>query len=386
MIAGVPRELRPGEQRVALTPEGVSSLGRQGVRVVVERGAGEAAGFTDADYEGQGATITGDRDQLFRDASILCQVNTHAAAPATHSDLPRLAPDKVVIGMANPLGAADRVAELAERGVTAFGLELIPRITRAQRMDVLSSMALIAGYRAAVLAAARLPRCLPMFMTAAGTLQPARVFVIGAGVAGLQACATAKRLGALVRAYDVRPQVKEQVASVGATFVELALDTAKSEDAGGYATEQEESFLARQRELMMSIVKQSDIVISTAAIPGKPAPVLITREMVEAMSAGSVIVDLAAPGGGNCELTRADEEVVHQGTTILGPTNIASEVAQHASELYSRNMVAFLGLLVTDEALAIDQDDEIVAGTLLCRGGEIVHPRIRAAITERASC
>jgi NAD(P) transhydrogenase subunit alpha len=384
MIVGVPVESDAEEKRVALTPEGVRHLVGGGHRVVVQAGAGASVGHDDAAYQDAGADVSGDRDEVFGSSELICQVNTFAADGGDHADLARYRASQVVIGLANPLGARDRVAAMAARGITGFGLELVPRITRAQRMDVLSSMAMIAGYRAAVLGAERLPRCLPMFMTAAGTVQPARVFVIGAGVAGLQACATAKRLGARVSAYDVRPQVKEQVESVGASFVELELDTSKSQDAGGYAREQTEATLELQRQLMLAKVAESDIVITTAAIPGKAAPRLVTRQMVEAMTPGSVLIDLAARGGGNCELTQAGREVDHGGVKILGPLHITSEVAHHASQLYSRNMIAFVDHVFHPSQGDLDLEDEIVRGTLLCRGGDIVHERLATRLEKKA--
>jgi NAD(P) transhydrogenase subunit alpha len=384
MIVGVPKEIAPGERRVALTPASLAPLMKAGLAIQVESGAGHAAGYPDSEYESRGASLVKERAALFAAADAIAQVNTHGSHPeAGKVDLPLLRQGQVVIGMADPLGAPERCADLAARGVTAFGLELIPRITRAQSMDVLSSMATIAGYKAVLLAANHLPRVFPMFMTAAGTVSPARVFVIGAGVAGLQAIATAKRLGAIVQAYDVRPAVREQVESVGGKFVQFELETSNAEDKGGYAREQGEEFLARQRAQMKKVVASSDVIVTTAAIPGKRSPVLVTADMVAAMQPGSVIVDLAAERGGNCELTESGAEVVKHDVTILGPLNLPSTVPYHASQMYAKNVANFLLHLCKQDkdskqaAIVVDTTDEITAGTLLCRGGEVVHPRLR---------
>ncbi|HET6611108.1 MAG TPA: Re/Si-specific NAD(P)(+) transhydrogenase subunit alpha [Kofleriaceae bacterium] len=376
MKLGVPKETLPGECRVALVPSALPMLAKAGLEIVIEAGAGDAAGYPDDEYREKGAEI-GDRNAtLAADAVVF--VNAFPANPdAGRPDLERLRSGQLVIGMADPLGATEHVRRLAETGVTAFGMELIPRITRAQSMDVLSSMATVAGYKAVLLGASHLPRMFPMFMTAAGTISPARVLVIGAGVAGLQAIATAKRLGAVVHAYDVRPAVKEQVQSVGAKFVELPLETAAAEDKGGYAKEQGEDFLRRQRELMARVVAESDVVITTAAIPGKKSPVIVTEEMVKGMPKGSVIVDLAAERGGNCELTRANEETIAHGVTILGPTNLPTTVPYHASQMYAKNIQTFLKHIIKSGELALDLEDAIVDGTLMCIGGEVVHPRLR---------
>ncbi|MBK9302894.1 MAG: Re/Si-specific NAD(P)(+) transhydrogenase subunit alpha [bacterium] len=377
MIVGVPRETAARERRVALVPAAVQALVKAGLEVVVERGAGEASGYPDADYAAKGARLAA-RDEVFAAADVLVQVRGPGAAPdGGAADLARCRSGQTLIGMHDPLGDPGAVARLAERGVTAFALELVPRITRAQSMDVLSSMATLAGYQAVLEAAARLPRLFPMLMTAAGTLAPAKVFVVGVGVAGLQAIATAKRLGAVVEAYDVRPAVRDQVLSVGAKFVEFELETAGAEDKGGYAKEQSAEFLRRQQEQMQAVVARNDVVITTAAIPGRKAPVLVTAAMVAAMAPGSVIVDLAAERGGNCELTRADETVVAHGVTILGDTDLVSRKPFHASQMYAKNVETFLKSLLRDGALAIDLADEVTAGTLLCRGGAVVHPRIR---------
>ncbi len=307
-----------------------------------------------------------------------CMVRTPGANPVTgRDDAELLRSGQTIVGLADPLGTPDAAEFLAAKGVTIFALELIPRITRAQSMDVLSSMATIAGYKAVLLAATALPRMCPMMMTAAGTIAPAHAFVIGAGVAGLQAIASARRLGAKVEAYDVRPAVKEQIQSLGAKFLELPLEAAGAEDKGGYAKAQDESFYRRQREMMAKAVAAADIVITTAAIPGKKSPVLITADMVKGMTPGSVIVDLAAERGGNCELTKADETVVVHGVTILGPTNLPATVPYHASQMYARNILTFLQHLMKNGVLAIDTDDEITRETLVTQGGQVVHDRIK---------
>jgi NAD(P) transhydrogenase subunit alpha len=376
MRVGIPKESWPGEARVAVVPAAVPGLLKSGLEVAVEAGAGTAAGFTDDMYRAQGATLV-TRSDLFRSSDIVLQVR---AVPA---DLPALRAGQTVIGFADPLGAPDVIRSLAPTGVNLFSMELMPRITRAQSMDALSSMATIAGYKGVLLAATTLPRMFPMLMTAAGTISPARVFIMGAGVAGLQAISTARRLGAKVEAYDVRPAVKEQVQSLGAKFVELPLESADAEDKGGYAKAQDEAFYKRQREMMLKVVAASDVVITTALIPGKPAPILLTTEMVEAMAPGSVVVDLAAERGGNCELTKPDEVVVHRGVTILGPSNAPALVPYHASQMYSKNITTFLTHLLGKDGAAqpelpINPDDEITRETLLTRGGEVVHPRVRA--------
>jgi NAD(P) transhydrogenase subunit alpha len=375
MKVGVPKETWAGETRVALIPASAAALKKSGLDVVVERSAGEAAGFTDAAFEQAGATVAG-RADVFAAADIVLQVR---AIPA---DLGALRPGQVVIGFADPLGAPDDVRVLASRGVTAFSMELMPRITRAQSMDALSSMATIAGYKGVLLAADRLPRMFPMMMTAAGTLAAAKVFVVGAGVAGLQAIATSRRLGAKVEAYDVRPAVKEQVQSLGARFVEMDLETQNAEDKGGYAKAQDESFYRRQREMMLRVVAATDVVITTALIPGKKAPTLVTQEMVEAMAPGSVVVDLAAERGGNCALTKPDEVVVHNGVAIIGPSNPPALVPYHASQMYSKNITTFLSHLLGKDgakkpSLELDLSDEITRETLLAKDGDVVHSRVR---------
>ncbi len=378
MVVGIPTETFPGERRVATVPAVLPALTKAGLDVLLEPGAGAAAGFPDAGYAERGATLATDRAHVFAAADVVLQVRALGANPvAGRADLALMRPGQVVVGLSEPLGAPAAARELADRGVTAFSMELIPRITRAQSMDALSSMATIAGYKAVLVAAEALPRMFPMMMTAAGTVTPARVFVVGAGVAGLQAIASARRLGAKVEAYDVRPAVKEQVESLGASFVDLPLDTAGSEDAGGYAKAQDEAFYARQREMMGRVVAGSDVVITTALIPGRPAPVLVTDEMVAGMNPGSVVVDLAAERGGNVEPSRPDEVVTVHGVTVLGPTNLPSTVPYHASQMYARNASALLLHLVRDGAVALDPDDEITTGTLVSRDGDVVHPRIR---------
>ncbi len=375
MKVGIPKEAWPGETRVAIIPAAVPGLLKAGLDVAVEPGAGAAAGFTDDMYRAQGATLVG-RSELFKSSDIVLQVRAMPAEPSS------LRSGQTVIGFADPLGAPQAVRALAPTGVNLFSMELMPRITRAQSMDALSSMATIAGYKGVLLAADALPRMFPMLMTAAGTISPARVFIMGAGVAGLQAISTARRLGAKVEAYDVRPAVKEQVQSLGAKFVELPLDSADAEDKGGYAKAQDEAFYKRQREMMLKVVAASDVVITTALIPGKPAPILLTTGMVDAMAPGSVVVDLAAERGGNCELTKPDQIVTHHGVTILGPSNPPALVPYHASQMYSKNITTFLAHLLGKDGAAqttlpINGDDEITRETLLTRGGDVVHARVR---------
>jgi NAD(P) transhydrogenase subunit alpha len=386
MKLGVPRETFPGERRVAIVPGVIAGFTKLGIEVVVESGAGAEAGFPDTAYIDQKATI-GSRADVFQ-ADIVAQVRTPGANPARGADDTALMrKGQVIIGFADPLAAADAAQAIAARGARLISMELVPRITRAQSMDALSSMATIAGYKAVLLAAGTLPRMFPMLNTAAGTVAAARVFVIGAGVAGLQAIASAKRLGARVDAYDVRPAVKEQIQSVGARFVEVALEAGEAQDAGGYAKAQDEAFYRRQRELLHKTVAGSDVVITTAAIPGKRSPVLVTTSMVEAMAPGSVIVDLAAERGGNCELTRADEVVVHHGVTILGPTNLPSTVPYHSSQMYARNVLTLVQHLVQREKgpdgkatgaprVALNIDDEITREILVTNDGQVVHPRV----------
>lgn len=373
MILGVSKETFPGERRVALVPSALPALAKAGLEVLIEPGAGAEAGFPDAEYQAQGARLAATRAEVFAKADIILQVRGLGANPeAGRADLEMFHPGQLVIALLEPLTEAAALQALAGRGVTAFALELIPRITRAQSMDVLSSMATLAGYKAAVLAAAELPKIFPMLMTAAGTIKPARVLVIGAGVAGLQALATARRLGAVTQGYDVRPAAREQVESLGAKFVELPLEAADAETSGGYARAMDAEFYRRQGELLAQVAAASDVIIATAAVPGRRAPVLLTAAMVRAMARGSVIVDLAAERGGNCELTRPGETVIESGVTILGPVNLASTLPYHASQMFARNVTAFLKNLIREGRPALDADDEIIRETMVVREGEVV--------------
>jgi len=345
---------------------------------VLEAGAGVEAGYPDAEYVNKGGKIVSERAEVFRTADIVLQVLCYGSNDKTGAaDLPLLRKGQALIGFLRPLGDVQTIQEIAATGVTAFSVELMPRITRAQNMDALSSMSTIAGYKAVLIAADTLPRIFPMLTTAAGTITPSRVLVIGAGVAGLQAIATARRLGAVVSAYDLRPAVKEQVQSLGGRFVELPIEAADAQDAGGYAKAQDETFYQRQRELLGRVVAESDVVITTAVVPGKKSPVLVTKEMVAAMAPGSVIVDLAAERGGNCELTRTGEKIVEHGVTIFGAINVASAVPYHASQMYSKNLTNFLSHMVKDGKLQLNLDDEITRSTMVTHGGEIVNPRVR---------
>jgi NAD(P) transhydrogenase subunit alpha len=381
MKIGVPKETFPAESRVALVPSALAPLVKGGHEILVESGAGTAASLPDKDFTDKNARIASSRRALFGEADVILQVRAFGANPdAGRTDLALMKPGQVIIGFLEPLTMRDAMVELAGRGVTAFSMELMPRITRAQSMDALSSMATVAGYKAVLIAASELPRMFPMLMTAAGTLAPAHVFVVGAGVAGLQAIASSKRLGAKVEAYDVRPAVKDQIQSLGAKFVELPIEAAEAEDKGGYAKAQDESFYRRQREMMTKVVAASDVVITTAAVPGKKAPVLITAEMVAGMQPGSIIVDLAAERGGNCELTQPGQRLVSNGVVILGPTNLASTVPYHASQMYAKNVTTFLTYLIKDGKIQTGAEDEIVRETLVTHGGQIVSPRVREAL------
>ena len=378
MIVGVPRESFPGERRVALVPGALANLIKAGMEIVVEAGAGEQAGYPDSDYVARGAKILPQRSEVFRVAEILVQVLGHGANDRNGSaDLPLFHRDQILVGFLRPFGAMDSIKDLASRGLTSFSVELIPRITRAQSMDALSSMATVAGYKAVLLAADALPKLFPMLTTAAGTITPARVLILGVGVAGLQAIATARRLGAVVSAYDLRPAVKEQVQSLGARFVELAIEAKDAQDVRGYATAQDESFYRQQRELLGKVIAEHDVVITTAVIPGKKAPTLVTKEMVAAMAPGSVIVDLAAERGGNCELTHPGEKAVEHGVTIIGWINLASSVPYHASQMYARNLTTFLTLLVKEGKLQLNLNDDIIRETLVTHRGEVVNTRLR---------
>ena len=378
MIVGVPRETFPGERRVALVPSVVPNLAKGGLEVVVEAGAGLGSSYRDADYVAKGAKVVADRAEVFRVADIVAQVLCYGSNDQTgRDDVPFLRNGQTLVGFLRPLGALDAIREIAAKGVTSFSIELMPRTTRAQSMDALSSMATICGYKAVVLAADTLPRIFPMLTTAAGTITPARVLVIGAGVAGLQAIATARRLGAVASAYDLRPAAKEQVQSLGGRFIELPIEAKDAQDARGYARAQDENFYNRQRELLGKVVVESDVVITAAVVPGKKSPLLVTADMVKGMAPGSVIVDLAAERGGNCELTRAGEKIVEHGVTIIGWFNLGSTVPYHASQMYARNITAFLLHLVKDGKLSLDRDDEIIRDTLITRGGELVNARLR---------
>jgi NAD(P) transhydrogenase subunit alpha len=385
MIVGVPRESYPGERRVALVPSVLPGLQKAGLQVVVEAGAGIEAGYPDADYAARGARIVPGRGDVFHAADIVAQVLCYGSNDRTgHEDLPLLRDGQALVGFMRPLGSLETVEAIARKGVISFSVELMPRTTRAQSMDALSSMATICGYKAVIVAADTLPRLFPMLTTAAGTITPARVLVIGAGVAGLQAIATARRLGAVTSAYDLRPAAKEQVQSLGGRFVELPVEAKDAEDARGYARAQDETFYQRQRELLGHVVAESDVVITAAVVPGKRSPILVTGEMVARMAPGSVIVDLAAERGGNCELTRGGERVVEHGVTIIGWFNFASSVPYHASQMYARNLSAFLLHLIRDGKLQLNLEDEIIRDTLLTRGGEVVNARVRDFFSLRA--
>ena len=378
MIIGVPRESFPGERRVGMVPSVVPSLTKAGFEVVVEAGAGVSAGYLDADFADKGAKVLGSRAEIFKTADIVVQVLCYGSNDRTgKEDVALYREGQFLVGFLRPLGAVETLQDIAAKGVSSLSVELMPRITRAQSMDALSSMSTVCGYKAVLLAADTLPRLCPMLTTAAGTITPARVFIMGAGVAGLQAIATARRLGAVASAYDVRPAVREQVQSLGGRFVELPIEAKDAQDARGYATAQDESFYQRQRELLGRVVGESDVVITTAVIPGKKPPVLVTEEMVKGMAPGSVIVDLAAERGGNCELTEASKVVVKHNVSIVGTINLASTVPYHASQMYARNISTYLRHVFKDGKPEIDLGDEITRETLITRGGEIVHGRVR---------
>jgi NAD(P) transhydrogenase subunit alpha len=368
---GILHESAPGETRVALLPESLKTLLAQGISIVIEAGAGINAGASDQAYADAGATVTADRDSILSGADLLPMVN--APDPA---DQARLKPGAVVIGFLRPLESAQTLANAIARPTTLFSMELVPRISRAQSMDALSSMATIAGYKAVISAADRLPRLFPMLMTAAGTIPPARVFVIGAGVAGLQAIATARRLGAVVEAYDVRAAAGEQVRSLGAKFLDVDLGGISAEGGGGYAAELSEEALDRGRDLITRTAAHSDVIITTAQVPGRPAPLLIRGAAIEAMRPGSVLVDLAAPAGGNCELTQPGITQTINGVTLLAPLNLPSEVPVHASQLYARNILNFLALIVKKGELVVDLADEVQAGACVSHEGKPVNPRV----------
>ena len=378
MIVGVPKESYPGERRVALVPVVIPNLAKAGIEVIVEAGAGEQSGYPDAAYAEKGAKILPDRSAVFSAADVVVQVLCYGSNDATgKADLPLMRSGQTLIGFLRPFGSAEVVQQIAHAGVTAFSVELVPRTTRAQSMDALSSMGTICGYKAVLLAAETSLRIFPMMTTAAGTITPARVFVIGAGVAGLQAISTARRLGAVASAYDMRPAAKEQVQSLGGRFVELPIEAQNAQDARGYGTAQDETFYARQRELLTRVVAESDVVITAAVIPGKKSPVLITADMVKGMAMGSVIVDLASERGGNCELTRTGETVKEHGVIIIGAINLASSVPYHASQMYARNITTFLLYMVKEGKLQLNMQDEIIRETMVTNAGEVVNPRVR---------
>ncbi len=381
MVVGVPRESFPGEKRVAVVPIHVAQIKKTGFGLNFEKGAGMGAGFPDTAYKEKGVNILADRGSVFSSSDIILQVRSAGVNPQNGlSDIKMMRKGDVLIGFLDPYSSRDMVLEMAKAGVTSFAMELIPRITRAQNMDALSSMASIAGYRAALLAACALPRMYPMMITAAGTIVPARVFVIGAGVAGLQAIATAHRIGAVVKAYDIRPSVKEQVQSLGARFVQLDLETDRTEKNDGYAEEMSEDYYRRERELMAQVIAESDVVITTAAVPGKKAPLLVSEEMVAGMPPGSVIVDLAAEQGGNCALTEPGKTVQRHNVTIIGPLNLPSSVPYHASQLYSKNVTSFLIHLIKDGSIDTQRDDEIINESLLTRDGEVVNSKVKEVL------
>jgi H+-translocating NAD(P) transhydrogenase subunit alpha len=378
VIVGVPKESYPGERRVALVPVVLPNLAKAGIEVVVESGAGEPAGYPDAAYAEKGAKIAADRAAVFGSADIVTQVLCYGSNDSTgQADLPLMRRGQTLIGFLRPFGSAEVIQQIARAGVTTFSVELMPRTTRAQSMDALSSMGTICGYKAVLLAAETSLRIFPMMTTAAGTITPARVFVIGAGVAGLQAISTARRLGAVASAYDMRPAAKEQVQSLGGRFIELPIEAKNAQDARGYGTAQDENFYARQRELLGRVVAESDVVITAAVIPGKKSPVLITADMVKTMAPGSVIVDLAAERGGNCELTRTGETVKEYGVSIIGAINLASSVPYHASQMYARNLTTFLTYMVKDGKLELNPQDEIIRETMVTNAGEVVNARVR---------
>ena len=377
VIIGVPKEIATGERRVALVPEGVKALKKLGVDVLIETGAGVEAGFTDQSYVDEDAKIASSAAEVFNSADIVIKIAPPQVGGPTGNEIEALREGSAVISLMKPLDLPELAAQLAARKVTAFSTELMPRITRAQSMDVLSSQSTIAGYRAVLMAAMALPRVFPMMVTAAGTLRPAKAFVIGAGVAGLQALGSAKRIGAVTSAYDTRVAVREQVQSVGAKFIELDLDTGDSEDKGGYAKAETEEFYIKQREELGKHVALADVVITTALVPGRDAPLLITADAVRKMRPGSVIVDLAAEKGGNCELTEPDKTIMVNGVTIIGDTNLPAHVPAHASQMFSKNLTTFLDHLIDDGKLVIDREDEITAGTLTAYEGEVTNEMIR---------
>lgn len=379
LTAGVVRESALGERRVALVPSALSVLGKTGVQILMEAGAGVPAGFSDSEYRDKGVRVAASRSEVFSQADVVLQVRSLGANPETGAaDLALLRKGQVLIGFGEPLTAGAAAKSLADAGASYLSMELMPRITRAQSMDALSSMATIAGYKAVLIAADSLNRMMPMLMTAAGTLTPARVLVIGAGVAGLQAIATARRLGAVVSGYDIRAAVKEQIESLGARFVVLDIEAGGAEDKGGYAKAMGEDFYRKQQEALGAVLAEQQVVITTAAVPGRQAPILVTRAMVQRMAPGSLIVDIAAERGGNCEITRPGEVVEENGVRVFGPVNLPSAIPYHASQMYAKNILTFLKYLLDKEGnLTLNREDEIVKETLVTHGGEVVHPRVR---------
>lgn len=385
MKLGIPKESYPGERRVAMVPAHLSALAKQGISVLLESGAGVAAGYPDAAYAEKGATVLPSRAEVFAQADAIAMVRAGGSNPAAEADNRLLRKDQVLVAFVDPLAKPHDAQKLAETGASVYSMELIPRTTKAQSMDALSSMANLAGYKAVLMAADAAPRILPMMTTAAGTLTPAKVLVLGVGVAGLQAIATAKRLGASVEAYDVRPEVREQVQSVGGKFVDLGLDTSGMSGQGGYAKEQSADFILKQQEALAQFVRAADIVITTAQIPGRKAPVLVTAAMQKGMKPGSIIVDLAAETGCNCELSKAGETAVVDGVTMIAPVNLPSTMAFHASQLYAKNVVNLLVYMTTKEGVfSPKDDDDIVRETRVARDGAVVHSRVLGALAPKA--
>jgi len=378
MIAGIPKETASGEKRVAITPDAISKL--KDFSILVEHSAGEAANLPDSAYSEKGAAIAPDSDSLYSQADIVFKVQ-----PPNPAEAGRLKEGSTLISFLYPLANLESIRKLAARKVTAFAMELIPRISRAQSMDALSSQANVSGYKAVLIAADTLPKLFPMMMTAAGTISPAKVFVMGAGVAGLQAIATARRLGAVVEAYDVRPIVKEQIMSLGAKFVEVAVEAKDAQTAGGYAKAQSEDFYKKQQELLADHAGMSDVIITTALVPGQKAPILVSEDAVKRMRAGSVIVDLAAEQGGNCALTDPGKTVVRYGVTIHGPFNVPSSMAPQSSQLYARNITSFISAIFKQGQITIDMKDDLIKGPLVINGGEIVHEPTKNALAKGGS-
>lgn len=378
MIIGVPKETYPGESRVAIVPKIAAKLVKADIEVLVEQGAGLMSGFSDSSFEEQGARIIQNRADLFASSEIILQVRGLGLNIENgQTDLDLSHPNQIFLGMLNPLNQPETIQNLSDRNITAFALELIPRISRAQSMDILTAMATISGYKSSLLAAAALPKMFPLMMTATGTITPAQVFVIGAGVAGLQAIATTRRLGAIVKGYDVRSTVKDQIESLGAQFIELDLPQENAEAEDGYAKSMDESFYQRQQKTMTKVISDSDVIITTAAIPGKKAPILITTEMIETMRQGSLVVDLAADSGGNCELTEPGKTIIVNGVTIMGPLNLPSSVPHHASQMYANAISSFLLNLVRNGKVEINLEDEIIHNTLVTNNGQIINSKVR---------